>query len=173
MSQVATRLDEGALVRLVLERQKFLETVLPPITSIVARRGVVLERTVHTNHTTSRVILRNFLDFSFEHYGHYGMFGGEWLKVWYHPNTSEPTIDPILEVEWWEVKKCHVKRFSRAGKWQGALMRIARDERDSVGRAEREREEAEQRRALLAQQESRRLEIERDLPEYLKRLKLE
>lgn len=110
-------LTTEALAAQVVARQKFVEEVLKFITGIVAKRGKVLYHEVHDCHTETKAELKNFAGFSFYTYGSYTMFGGETAKFWYHPGSASTGAEPVLQVEWWDIEKCTVKRFDPLLAW--------------------------------------------------------
>ena len=87
------------LAKQVAERQKFIEDIVRCVSSLVVRCGRVLCRETHSWHTTTEIELKNFAGFSFYTYGSYTRFGGETVKVWYHPDSKEIPAKPVFEVK--------------------------------------------------------------------------
>ncbi len=132
----------------VAERQSFLETVIKTVEFFLEKRGRVYDRQVHSAHTSQKVELDNFHGFSFYSYGSYTMFGGEEIKIWYHPGKKEHPPLPVLEIQWWELKELHVKHFDDSPEWQKAILLLAKDKATAVKQAARE--EAKRKKAADA-----------------------
>ncbi len=163
------------LAQQIVARQKFIEEVLGFVRLIVSERGHVLRREVHHWQTVTEIELKDFAGFSFYTYGLYSQFGGEMAKakVWYRATESEShDSEPVLEVEWWDIKQCNVKRFDPSMGWQRSIRRLIKN-KDKVLAAERKREKlAERKRGELARNAVELERAERRTQEEAKRLGL-
>lgn len=161
-----------ALAAQVVARQKFLEEVLSFVTAIVSKRGKVLYHKLHNNHTETKAELKNFASFSFYTHGSYTMYGGEMAKIWYHPNSAEASGEPVLEVEWWNIKECKVKRFDPAAKWQRAVRAIMKNEERIAKIVETKRKTAEEKQKLIDERDRELRQAEVNLRAEAERLGL-
>lgn len=165
-------LTQQALAAQVVARQQFVEDVIGYVSSLLAKRGKVLMHEVHDYHTRSTVELRGYTDFSFYSEGVYSMYGGEKIRLWYHPGKPRP-VEPTLVVEWWDVKKCKVLRFDPTIPWQRALKRLIKDHKGKqqiAAREEAKERRATERAAKQAEREAVQRRIESQLAAETKRL---
>lgn|SRR3989338_3805548 len=160
------------LARQVAERQKFIEEIVEYVSSLLARRGVTLSWMEFACHTTAAIELKNFAGFSFHTYGTYTMFGGETVKVWYHPNAEETPREPVFEVEFWDIAQCTVKHFNPSTEWQKAFKRLIAYSAAIEARFEQEQKTKQERKKRAAQERQRMYEAERRLQKDAARLKL-
>jgi hypothetical protein len=165
-------LTPQALAAQVVARQKFLEEVLSFVTAIVSKRGKVLYHKVHDWHTETKAELKNFAGFSFYTYGSYSMFGGETAKVWYHTGLADTSAEPVLEVEWWDIKQCTVKRFDPSAKWQRAIKAIMKNEDRVAKIVETKRKTAEARQRRIDERDRKLRQAEANILKEAARLGL-
>ncbi len=164
------------LAKRIAERQEFLEEVIRFVVSTLERSGRVIDREVHDWYTETTRKLNNLKGFSLYHYGSYSMFGGEDIKVWYHPRRGKATeADLVLEVQWWDIKKLEVKSFSESKSWQKSLKNLMKNQEKLrlvlEGRREKEKQQEVGRQKLKEKQE-RLQRSEAAATEDAKRLKL-
>ncbi len=164
--------NESILAKQVLARQRFVEGAVRFAESIVHECGKVLKHEVHSSHTTTEATLNGFSGFSFYTYGAYSMFGGCTVKVWYHPDSLEHGPEPVLEVEYWDISACKVKRFDSSLPWQRALRRLIKDREKIVARAKRETAEKNDREKKQREHEANLKKIQYQLQQEATRLKL-
>lgn len=165
-------LSSKTLATQVVARQKFLEETLRFATSVVSRRGKVLFREVHKWHTETKEELRNFASFSFYSYGSHTMFGGETVKIWYHPGSEKLPPEPFLEVEWWDIKECRVKRFDQSPGWQRAIKVVMKNEKRIAKAFETKQKNAEERARRVVERDKALHQEEVHLASEAKRLGL-
>lgn len=107
-------------------RLNFLEKVLPFVKSIATQYGEV-QKTQASSYTriTAKLTLD---DFSFLYDGGQTMFGGNTVKVWYHPETPDPFRGPVLDLYWQtNIDQCEVSQFDETVVWRTALQRLMRN----------------------------------------------
>jgi hypothetical protein len=161
--------DDKKLVSKVVQRQKLVEAIIDFVQFITEKKGKVLSRSVHSGHTQTERELKNFFGFSFYTYGHYTMFGGEEVKVWYHPKDKKLPPELVFEVEWWEILKCNVKHFDPSPEWLAALKKLMEDRSRVVAKAEK----AEQRKAAEEEKNRKDQAAMKTVQEDAKRLGLQ
>jgi|GEM_PF-1849354 len=161
------------LAERVVARQKFLEDVVVFSNGIVSVHGKQLSYYQGSSHTNVERELKNFAGFSFYTHGSYTMYGGDEVKVWYHPETEQTPIEPVLHVEYWNIKECKLYVFDQTLNWQEALGKLVSASKAEVEKIEQERREANERKKR-AEQEGRDLaEAERNLKKEADRLHLQ
>ena len=69
-------------------RKEFVERVLRFVEELLVEEGVVVSRKEHSAHTDMIWQLINFASFSFYYECGLTMFGGNIVKVWYHPGKK-------------------------------------------------------------------------------------
>ena len=178
---VETKSEVDVLLEKVEARQGILKAVIESIPHIVSERGKRKSYEEKKYHTQIATELDNFLDFSFYTYGALTEFGGENLKVWYHPKgKKQPGNTPVLDIYWWDgVKDCQVTRFDPAPEWQRKLLAIAKDRQAALQKAARQQKKEDIKQAHIAAAEAktaeeaaRRRKLLADLPKEAKRLGL-
>ena len=128
------------LVKKMEARKKFIKKVIKFAGQILRERGKVIERSEHSCHTHVVQELLNFADFSF--CGDFGqtMFGGETVRILYHPNktvTSFPRYGRCtFEVYSQDLSfdECKVEFFDNNTKWQVELLRVIRNKKAIIKR---------------------------------------
>ena len=161
-----------SLAKRVVARQRFLEKVIDFAETIIREGGRVIRHKTYDCYTQTEAELMNFAGFSFRTYGAFTMFGGEELKIWYHPDSKERPPQPVLEVEWYEMAKLKVKHFDTSVKWQRALSRIIKDKEKVVARVRREKEISKARAGRAALRQASLDRANKNLEEAAKRLRL-
>ena len=162
----------AALAKQVAERQEFIEKTIHFVNSVVAELGTVLYRKVYGWHTETKIELRGLAGFSFYTEGVYSLFGGQMTKVWYHHGSEHTTSGPVLEVEWWNITRCEVKRFDPSVQWQRVMQQLIEDKNGIVARFKMKQLNLKKDEAADAEREKKARKTERRLYEDAKRLKL-
>lgn len=135
----------------VAQRQRFVEKVISYAQKAIftPKLGTIISSHEHSSHTQTAAELNDLEGFSFYSYGVYTMFGGETVKVWYHPGQHKRPEVPVFEAEWWDIKKCELKHFDPSQEWQDALCRLMRRGKTALDREVKRR--AEEQRQLRLQ----------------------
>ncbi|MDE1970045.1 MAG: hypothetical protein KGI50_00485 [Patescibacteria group bacterium] len=166
MKEKATR--KVTLAELVRARQLFLETIIPCIEFLVHTHGEVLDHKVRDCYTTTTRELNNVRGFSFYTYGSFTMFGGRNVIVYYHPHGKKGDLTRVLDVDYWDIQKCHVKTFDASLVWQHALQQLCLDKEQVQHELQRRKQQEQEVRGKEAQQYRDAAQVEEDA----RRLKL-
>ncbi|MBI5153559.1 MAG: hypothetical protein HZA36_03830 [Parcubacteria group bacterium] len=162
----------NALAELVLARQKFVEEIIRFAESIVYERGKVLRREEHFYHITTTAELNNFAGFSFYTHGAFTDFGGDNVKIWYHPDSKERGSEPVFEVDYWDIAECKVKRFDPSPIWQQALQVLIKDRVRVVAQIKRGERKKNNREKKNKERETELKRVQSQLEHDATRLKL-
>ena len=138
MTQTLVRnLANKALAGKVRKRKRFLDETIDPVIKLVCERGRMVSRNQGSSNTHVVWELRNFGGFSFHTDLGQTMFGGNTVKIYYHPGRSfrEGGLDsahdkewiPVLEVDFQTHREYVVKRFDETTGWRRALVRVLRN----------------------------------------------
>lgn len=173
---MAQELNIKELVRKTRERKKFLDAIIEPVIKLVREKGRMINRSQETSHTNVVWELRNFGGFSFHTDLGQTMFGGNTVKVFYHPSRSfrEGGLDsahdkdwvPVLDVYFQTELEYRVSKFDERLSWQRKLFWVLRNKDKVAARAEKEN----RKRRDVSRRELRQIEKREDTINDAKRL---
>lgn len=132
---MAHDLNTKRLARQIKARKDFLNKVVNSVTKLVREYGRVTKRDQGSSNTRVVSELRNFGNFTFETDLGQTMFGGNTIRVWYHPNKSfrKDGLDSAWDKEWQPVLNIYyqtdykVINFDEQREWQRALFRVLKN----------------------------------------------
>lgn len=118
----------------VVAKVLFLKKVTNFAVSITDERGISLERTVHDHYVHSIRQLHNFGGFSFHANTGQTEFGGNHIKVWYHPHKPYSSICPdpvpVLDISWGTYIEQPIDiRFNDNPDWQCEILKVIRNQK--------------------------------------------
>lgn len=161
------------LTREVAARTRFLKKVIDFAESITNQLGRLLHRAVDSRHTHTIFELHNFGKFSFYVDTNKTMFGGNTVKVWYHPAKKYVPADsdlvPVLDISWGiDINNPTHLRFNDEPDWQLEILKVIQNQKIIARRICREAATAK-KRALANCEKAKR---EQDLVEMAQRLQV-
>lgn len=114
------------LAREIAARTLFLKKVTDFAEAISGERGKELHYSQGSSHTHTIYELHDFGGFSFHADTGRTMFGGNQVKVWYHPAAEyTPGLPPVLDIEWQvDIEKCTHLQFNADPQWQRAILKV-------------------------------------------------
>ncbi|MBI3572331.1 hypothetical protein HY091_02245 [Candidatus Kaiserbacteria bacterium] len=141
--------------RQLVDRQKFLEAIEAFAVPLARELGTQNDYVVHDSHTSGKTVLEGFHGFSFIHEYGYSMFGGEGLKIWYHPGCAMQRTVRVFSVDWWRDREYKVNHFDPTLKWQRALRKLMQNKTDAVRSFKVQRARLARRAKLAAEKQAR------------------
>lgn len=167
---------EKNLAAAVAARIEFLKKVTDFAEMISAKRGERLHYSQGSCNTNTIYELHDFADFSFHADTGQCMFGGNQVKIWYHPgckyadfvkaNTRQVVV---LDISWGsDVEKPTYMSFIDGPNWQREILRVIRNwesiatkiDREAVRMAKKNEARAEEaRRNFAIAEAARRLQV--------------
>lgn len=140
------------LAKKVRTRKNFLNKVVNPVIDLVHKRGTIVRREQGSCHTRIVAEFRNFGDFTFHTDLGQTMFGGNTVKIFYHPgrNFREGGLDSAFDREWSPVLFVDfhtdgdytVRSFNEKAGWQKALVSVLKNENKIMAQIEKTRSKA-------------------------------
>lgn len=178
MAQDRTKsLTNKALSRMIKERRAYLTRVLNAVVKLASQEGKVLLRSTHSAHTHVVWELRDFEGFTFHADLGQTMFGGNTVKVYYHPGRSfgEGGIDSAHDQEWAPVLEVdfqtgdehdyRVKKFKESAEWRRVLDRVLRNSDKIAAQAKKTEKKVDKRAERQRAAEARRLRLAKEAGE--------
>lgn len=160
------------LAKKIRARKQFLNQVVGQIINLVGQYGWVTKRDQENYHTNVVTELRNFGNFTFETNLGQTDFGGDAVKVWYHPgkNFREGGLDfawdkewiPVLDVYFQEEKNYDVYTFKKSADWQKALLYVLKNKAKVAAQIQKQvKKDQEKKLKTLTNQEKNDANIAR------------
>jgi hypothetical protein len=111
-----------------IERIRFLKKVIGFACSITRTQGKRLENTSHSVHLHTIYELLNFGGFSFYVDSGQTMFGGDTVKIWYHPSRPHTKrAGPVLDISWGlDLNNPSHVYFDPNLEWQKEILKVVR-----------------------------------------------
>lgn len=165
MTQKSTETRE--LVRRIKARKEFLDTIFMNVINLVCAYGTVTMKEEANCHTNVMWELRNFGGFTFETDLGQTDFGGDSVKVWYHPKQDfrEGGLDAAYDKAWTPVLDVFfqtdyvVKHFSESSAWKKAFARVWRNQGKIVEQIKKNQDEAKTKLAGWREEDEKRNEL--------------
>ena len=166
------KLTNKTLARKIRARKRFLDNVLNPIIQLVDKRGTVTKREQRSSYTHVVAELRNFGNFTFRTDLDKTKFGGDTIKVWYHPGRSfrEGGLDSVWDKEWIPVLDINflictdylVREFNKKTDWQRALVSVLKNQDNVATQINKIQEKAVERLQTWRQEGERNDQLIRE-----------
>jgi len=147
---MAGELTNKDLARKIRGRKNFLDKTVDAVINLVCNRGKVLSRSEHSAHTHIIWELHNFGGFSFRTDLGQTMFGGNTVKVYYHPGRSfreggldsawDKDCSPVLIVYFPTEGDYKVGQFNEKTDWQRALIRVLKNQNNIAAQINKAKE---------------------------------
>ena len=157
---MAQKLNTKELAKKVRGRRKFLDKVIGEIITLVNTKGKTVSRMVHSARKYIVLELRNFGAFTFHTDWGQTMFGGNTVKVYYHPgrNFREGGLDsafdkdwtPVLDVDFQVDGEYRVNKFDEKLSWQKKLVWVLRN-KDRIAAPATQNRQKQSERAQAAE----------------------
>ncbi len=148
----------------VAKRIAFLEKVAAFACLISAKRGEKLLYSEGSCHTHSIYELHDFGDFSFHADTGKTMFGGDQVKVWYHPllkfDAQGALIPLVLDISWQsDIDKPTHMQFNDDPVWQKEILKVIRRQKSIARQIDQAVAEAKKKAATDAARNKREQEL--------------
>lgn len=166
-------LDTNQLIKEVEERKKFLKKVVNFAEKLVSERGELISRTQGSSNTHTTRKLVGFAKLSFLADWGQTMFGGNEIKIWYHPHFEDINMDgtdPVLHVYYqsagFNVDDCEVKYFDEENGWQATIEHVIRNKKRVLSQMNKARKALKSGRGVIEIQQykarQKRINLEKD-----------
>jgi hypothetical protein len=112
--------------------QLFLESTIEQSHKLARLKGELLSEVVKPYHHELKNELSDSSGLTLFAEGHFSQFGGERLKVWYHPGAEKSDETFVLDVEWWNRNQFNIVHFDYSPDWQAALVALVLFELEQI-----------------------------------------